>query len=529
MKLNNEKDGIVDDIVSTKEVLESEKDVFTKEEIDESLKKVNSNLLNIDIENIESYLLSKREQMILIKQYFKKRFWKELLLVVWASLLTTITFDYLISSTGKTGNFSFGFGTICRFLAIVTYKNDISKQGSFYFIYYFILNIPLIIFGAFKIGLKFTLSSFIYITLSMAFDQLLQVIPFLNTKEFTFIVNYQQIISDSPLSGQIFLFLFSALSGLLLGYAYSILYKIGSSSGGSDFVIFYFSMKYKKPLGNIARTINMIILFSVVIANSLIIPLAEIPIAQRYNVLSQYTFNDANAYKLGNGQTLYESVKAYLISRDPTATINPNNWLANLRQAVNLGYGNQINGPIASKLRIFFIFGPSLFSSLLGVVVQSLSINWLYPRYKVRTHIITTREEEKIVNFLSDKGYKNDLVSWNVMRVNPTTKIERSNILLSMLMLNWKLIEKDLFMIDPEIRIVTLKTSSIKGFFNLETESEFEHAKKVAKNNVMKDSNELLRIRNLALQVAKKEEERLIKKNSKQKSEQNYNKNNKDS
>ncbi|KAF5273344.1 hypothetical protein FQR65_LT17176 [Abscondita terminalis] len=57
---------------------------------------------------IQSKLISNREQQLLIREYFKKKFFSELLLIALAAFLVTIAFDYLITATGRTGLFPAG-------------------------------------------------------------------------------------------------------------------------------------------------------------------------------------------------------------------------------------------------------------------------------------------------------------------------------------------------------------------------------------------------------------------------------------
>ncbi|AKX34016.1 hypothetical protein SLITO_v1c03620 [Spiroplasma litorale] len=119
-------------------------------------KKVVKTLLKKDDQEqlfyIENKIISKKEQTLLVQEYFKKKFWKELLLLMLSSLLITIAFDYFVTPTGRTGLFPAGIGAMARWFSILTFPIDRQMQGSFYFIYYFSINIPLFIFGYIKLG-----------------------------------------------------------------------------------------------------------------------------------------------------------------------------------------------------------------------------------------------------------------------------------------------------------------------------------------------------------------------------------------
>jgi uncharacterized membrane-anchored protein YitT (DUF2179 family) len=68
-----------------------------------------------------------------------------------ATVFSTIAYDYFITTTGKTGIFPAGTGAIARLLATITFS-DPSQISSFFFVYQFAINIPLMIFGIFKLG-----------------------------------------------------------------------------------------------------------------------------------------------------------------------------------------------------------------------------------------------------------------------------------------------------------------------------------------------------------------------------------------
>ncbi|MBY7704913.1 hypothetical protein JIY74_32640 [Vibrio harveyi] len=88
--------------------------------------------------------------------------------------MTTISIDYFISATGDAGLFPGGLSSFARFFAITTANlikgdqaSNVLNSSSLFFVYLFLINFPLFIFGFIKVGLKFTLTSILYILLSL--------------------------------------------------------------------------------------------------------------------------------------------------------------------------------------------------------------------------------------------------------------------------------------------------------------------------------------------------------------------------
>ncbi|QEH61761.1 hypothetical protein SCHIN_v1c05640 [Spiroplasma chinense] len=528
-------------------------DEFHSKEEQKAMKKVARTLIKnegngqIDLSHIENKIMSRREQILLVQTYFKTKFFKDLAMLALAALIMTISFDYFISSTGRTGLFPAGLGSVARFLAILTFNDDVSKQSSFYFIYYFLMNLPLFVFGYIKLGKKFTYTTLLFIGLQIAFDQILQLIPFINPTSFHVIVNYQllQEIGNSWNSG-IWLFIFAALGGVLLGVAYSITYKIGSSTGGSDFLTMYFSNKKNTPIGNINRNVNFCILGVVIILNTAILPMDMINADIKINALSNlgwenalsdgtidkmidFAVNPANRVAVIDGQISPEFIFNLGLDSD---VVTPENLAENIKNIftkdganpsyqynylieilTKKGFGNEMSGVSALKVKVMFMFGPSLFASIVLVLCVSMTTNALYPKYKIRTFLITTNSPKEMNKTLLDKGYQNDIVSWDgTNRIN-RNYLHRSVIMVSMSVMNWDLIEKEIFLADPHAKINVLKTKAVKGIFNYEIKKNDE--RDIIHRQVERDEVELEKIRQIAIVKYNKENEKINKKRSK--------------
>ncbi|WPL38133.1 YitT family protein [Malacoplasma iowae] len=168
---------------------------------------------------------------------------------------------------------------------------------SMFYGFYLVVSIPLIIFSYFKIGKNFTILSSIPVVVSTVVPLLINLIP--GTKElFVFGDTRPEVIKISgssldAVNGELyefgvqmltfqshtingtyitdgskfgFMFMYTAGAGLLNGLAYSMALAVGGSTGGLDFVSFYYSYKKNKSIGKMLLFFNMgsVLLTSVV-------------------------------------------------------------------------------------------------------------------------------------------------------------------------------------------------------------------------------------------------------------------------
>lgn len=111
-------------------------------------------------------------------------------------------------------------------------------------IIYWLLNVPIILLGWFKVGKKFTLRTFYAITLISLFSQ--------------FIPNDIVLISDQTLA--------VITSALFMGTGIGLTLKYGASTGGTDILAVYLSLTKGKAFGPFNLLLNSIV---IVIAISL--------------------------------------------------------------------------------------------------------------------------------------------------------------------------------------------------------------------------------------------------------------------
>ncbi|WP_338985577.1 YitT family ABC transporter [Spiroplasma endosymbiont of Diplazon laetatorius] len=545
-ELSNEISESVDEMMDD-ETIEFQS-LEEKKSINKLAKEMNKGI-NIDgdlLLNFETKVMSQREQKLLVKQYFRTKFIKDLLKIVLAAFLIALTFDYFISVTGRAGLFPAGVGAIARFFATLTFpgKEQVDLQSSFYFVYYLIINIPLFVFGYLKLGKKFTFTTFLFVLLQIGFDQIFQALPYINPKEFHLIVNFQ-LISGMPGAWNtgIWLFIFGALGGIILGFSYSIVYKIGSSTGGLDFLTVYLSNKTNKPVGSLNRKVNLIILACVIVLNTLIIPLElinsdiKIDVLQNGNYMGNRDLLESmwnHAMNNGaiinkNGSLQWDPVFAawFGLTGTPDMYINimptdfnkdQYNFLVEF--VCKNGYGNDLKNiaggtGLIAKIKILFVFGPSLFASFTLVMCAGMSTNHFYPKYTVRTYMITTNVPKEINKMLLDNGFQNDILTWDsINRINGNY-LHRSVIMVAMSVMDWDKIERDVFMTDPQAKVNAINTKSVKGLFNYEIKKNDDRS--IIRTKIETDELEKEKIRQIAIVRAQKENEKLTKKQRKKK------------
>lgn len=442
-----------------------------------------------NFQKTKATLITKAENNLMSAVYFKRAFWVDLLVIAFSAFMTTFVLDYFVSSTGRTGLFPGGLGSITRLMAILTFPNDLQMQGSFYFIYYFILNIPLMFFSWFKLGWKFTVTTMIFVIFTIVFDQILNLIPVINPVHWHMVIDYP-LLHNIPAewNGAIWLFVLGFFGGVLLGWSYSLIYRVGSSTGGADFITIYFSTKKNKNIGVINRNLNFIIMAVMIIINSFTLSSSDINSPIRLSVLSHLSDSQANS--------LYEPAKAWWQANAEIVPTPDFDWLWNNDRNVVWQYlagNNSFTGYTSGMVLLMqfkFIFGPSLFASIILITIQAIVIDTLYPKYKFRTIMITTSEEEKVKKFLFDSGYQNEIFEWSSSVDSARQQIEKKTLIVTITVVNWKSLEKAILNLNPDMNVNVLKTRSVKGRLNIELKDgrkeKFVHNKLMANKHLLK-------------------------------------------
>lgn len=115
-------------------------------------------------------------------------------------------------------------------------------------IFYFALNIPILIFAFFKIGKKFAIITLLNVGLSSLFIQL-----FKPEYGFTLMSDIALLLKDQHLARVLF-------AGVSIGLASSIAFRSEVSCGGIDVISYYFALRKSTSVGKYATALNSVII-----------------------------------------------------------------------------------------------------------------------------------------------------------------------------------------------------------------------------------------------------------------------------
>ncbi|WP_391591900.1 YitT family protein, DUF2179 domain-containing protein [[Mycoplasma] cavipharyngis] len=213
--------------------------------------------------------------------------WKRYLISIVASIIIAITawlfFQYSGIYTAGLASFAQGFSRLSSVLVLNHNPNNeitsrIVSTVLFWTLFAF-LNIPLIIFSYYRVGKNFTRITVISFLISDVVGLGLSFIPNVekivdifgqtsssysglekyDVKILLWEYNPDQKIYD--LVRIVPLFFYAVVGSLIAPFAYAVIYIVGSSTGGTDFVSYYFSIKKHKPLGTTVIIFNTVSLF----------------------------------------------------------------------------------------------------------------------------------------------------------------------------------------------------------------------------------------------------------------------------
>ena len=153
------------------------------------------------------------------------------------------TLDGSAITTGGVGGIS---QVIWMIFTLAGAKIDIFTLQS---IFYFVLNVPILLFAFFKIGKRFALLTLLNVGLSSLFIQLFKNVQLAQ--------DVAKLLADS--NQHVARVLFAAVS---IGLASSIAFRNDISCGGIDVISYYFALRKSTSVGKYATMLNSIILMS---------------------------------------------------------------------------------------------------------------------------------------------------------------------------------------------------------------------------------------------------------------------------
>ncbi len=292
---------------------------------------------------------------------------------LWAKILLVCLFGTIVSVTTwlfvqYTGVYTPGISGIIQGIAKIT-RIQISNTGNsalaniiyniIFWGLYVLINIPLIIFSYYKIGKNFAILTLFFIISSQLVGFAL---GFINGGNGVFILTNMtnptgtqnipgyvpgvQMLPWESTNGLVFgLFIYALIASITSGIIYSMIYILGSSTGGTDIIGFYYSKIKNKSIANLLTI---------------------------FNVTS-----------LAIGVTLGSFVC----------------WILEYQRL-----HNEIN----TRLAIEAFFSPNLIASIIGSVISGLLYNYYFPRNKVvKVQIYSEKINEIAISLKSSEwNYK---------------------------------------------------------------------------------------------------------------------------
>lgn len=224
------------------------------------------------------------------KIYMEQRVWMKYLLVIAVGVIFALTGHFFIK---KCGAYTYGLSClvqgIARFTSFEIYFNNPGMSEEIYNMIFtalfwgliFVANIPLFIFSGIKIGRRFTLLSLVFLAVSTVVGFCLGITP---------VIKDVNIFGDTTLTGSApwiqelgrlkvevlpfspvsvegydpsnyakpFMLMLSTLTyALLTGVAFAILYIVGGSTSGTDFISVYLAKRKNRPISGIFFIVNV--------------------------------------------------------------------------------------------------------------------------------------------------------------------------------------------------------------------------------------------------------------------------------
>lgn len=389
--------------------------------------------------------------------YRTKKLSLQIIIIFILALLSAVLGVLLIENTGL---YDIGLASISQGLGRIAYYeiyNNTSNSELSYAIFnlifwgvYLLFNIPLAIFGWFKIGKKFTVLSIIYIVIStlgglgIAFipgieevfvlgNLTLDHAPFLNTHNVQIVLwNY------APDAAKHFtIFLYGVLWGLFQAVVYAVLLIIDCSTGGLDFLAVWYGETRYKDIGSGLTIVNiMALIMGYIIGSYVPVSLALQQIPDTVNIT--------------NGPTSYYQ------------QLNTLPWEVDL------------------------FFSPNFLSSFLMNLLLGLFLNFLFPKYQmVRAEIFSSKAESICDHLINEK--KPYSLSLNQV-IGGYSKKPNMVLITNCMFLEVAELLEVVRQYDPNALFVISLLKKVDGYINMSTKKDDEQFSKIFKKNVSKKS-----------------------------------------
>lgn len=290
-----------------------------------------------------------------LRQYLRRHFVLDVFKVGLGSLFFTIAFIYFINATGPQGLLPSGLSAVTRLIADLLVPNNLSNNNALFFLIYLLLNLPLILFALWKLGVKFAFLSLAFMLFQNLYNFIIRSIKVLNTNYFQVLIDYLKFDHQTTLHSTepdhlLWLFIFALFGAFFVAVGASFIYRAGGSTGGVDFVSAYFQKQRQVSIGKINFFVNIFFFFVVFLAKTI-------------------TIQEA-------------SLKNYF------------NYPPDFQRL---------------RYQVRFFFGPSLFASLIMIFNLAVLLNFFYPKYRYLLVTVKTQRPRDIMTALRYRGFKSSI------------------------------------------------------------------------------------------------------------------------
>ncbi|MGL5640580.1 MAG: YitT family protein [Mycoplasmoidaceae bacterium] len=217
--------------------------------------------------------------------FLNKDIWWRYTIAVIVGILTALASMFLVRNMGL---YSFGlsgiFQGVARIVKVTSSKYITDPQtieniyNILFYGLYLLANIPLIIFSYFKLGKRFTYLSTIVIVLGNVIPILLGLIPGINDIYLFGHIEPNESLQANGVQLLTFfgddlnkfgpLMIYAIVNGLITGGYIALILAVSGSTGGLDFISFFYSKKKGKPIGTILAYFNLVsVLVSIIIGS----------------------------------------------------------------------------------------------------------------------------------------------------------------------------------------------------------------------------------------------------------------------
>lgn len=342
-------------------VLEKNKDLNNEHNKNKPLNiAINGNFLRVKLSG---------SMLKLSSLYGIKKLWVQFLIITLVSLISGVFGVFFLQNTGLYNvgfeAFSQGIARLASFLIQGPLELKLSIMNTLFWLLNIVVNIPLIFFGWYKIGKKFTLFSTYFIVISSLFGLFLGYIPGIeNVFVFATVVpldvfkeNGVQIAlwnSQHDTIVQLSLFIYGFVYGLIQAICYATLFILGTSSGGLDFIVVWYAEKKYKNLGTVFTYFNILCFIISYIIGSYI-------------------------------------PASLTIIRFPD-------------QVVDVGNTVIENSHLTSAWSLDLFFSPNFVATLAMSIVLGMTLNVFFPKYQMTKVEIVSRYASEIRDYLISKN-----------------------------------------------------------------------------------------------------------------------------